>query len=197
MRPVDLSNQTAVVTGAGRGIGKAIALALASCRARVVLAARSENELIGVAQAITDLGGEAIIAPTDVSDESSVAGLFAQVGKRLDILVNNAGIGSFGRLIDFTTDAFDRIMAVNVRGTFLCCREALRLMLPHKSGAIINMFAGIPAPTCHEIDLDALVEKRCFLFGTSGSETEHMRMVLKKVVSGRLDTAASIDYLRC
>ncbi len=60
-------------------------------------------------------------------------------------------------------------------------------------GAVINVFAGIPAPVRHGIDLDALLEKRLFVFGTSGSETEHMRIVLKKVVDGRLDTLASVD----
>jgi 3-oxoacyl-[acyl-carrier protein] reductase len=189
VRPVELSNQTAIITGAGRGIGKAIALALASCGARVVLASRTEKELRDVALAITDLGGEAIVAPTDISDEASVAGLFLQVGKRLHILVNNAGVGSFGPLAEFSTQDFDRIMAVNVRGTFLCCREALRLMLPHRSGAIINIssvvgFKGYPNQAAYTASKHAIMG----LTKSLAAEVSTQGIRVSAILPGGVDT---------
>lgn len=139
---MELQNQTAVVTGAGRGIGRAVALRLARAGATVVCAARTESQLKTVADRIRADGGAALIHPTDISDERSVDRLFsfveAQTGG-LDILVNNAGIGVFGPLADCATADFDRVMAVNARGTFLCCRSAVRLMRRRSRGAIITI----------------------------------------------------------
>lgn len=123
-----LATKTAIITGAGRGIGRAIAMALVSEGASVVLAARSESELQTVADEITNLGGRAMICPTDVTDEKQIGDLVDQATRRfggLDILVNNAGIGEFGPLRETSTQAWDRIMTINARGPFLLCREAL------------------------------------------------------------------------
>jgi 3-oxoacyl-[acyl-carrier protein] reductase len=145
----DLSQQVAIVTGAGRGIGKAVARSLAAAGASVVLAARSETEL---RQLQDEIGERASSVVTDVSVEADVLRLFDHVRQtfgRLDILINNAGIGRFGPIQDFATKDFDDVIGVNLRGTFLCCREAVKLMLPHKSGTIINIasvvgFKGYP-----------------------------------------------------
>jgi len=147
-----LSGQVALVTGAGRGIGRAVSLALAREGARVVLAARSAGQLAAVEAEIHRAGGEAIAVPTDVSSEASVLGLFERLrGElgRLDILVNNAGTGAFGAIADLEAADLDRVLAVNVRGTFLCSREALKLMRPRRSGTIVNIasvvgFRGYP-----------------------------------------------------
>lgn len=147
----DLAGKLAVVTGAGRGIGRAIALALAQQGAHVLLAARTAQQIESLAEQIRARGEDATAIPTDVADESSVQNLFAKVRQlgRLDILINSAGIGRFGPLQNFPTDDFDRVLAVNLRGTFLCCKEATRIMAEQKNGFIINIssvvgFKGYP-----------------------------------------------------
>jgi len=137
--PVDLREQVAVVTGAGRGIGRAIALALARAGAQVVLAARTVSQIETVAAEIVGAGGRALAVPADISAERDVVALFATVRDRLDVLINNAGVGSFGPLDRFPSAEFDRIVGVNLRGTFLCCREAMKLMGPRRAGWIINV----------------------------------------------------------
>ena len=148
---VDIEGKVAVVTGAGRGIGRAIVLALAEQGARVVLAARTAEQIKSVAEQIRAGGGQATAIRTDITDESSVRDLFEQVqhSGRLDIVINCAGIGRFGPLKDFASDDFEEVLAVNLRGTFLCCREAVRIMAEQKSGFIINVssvvgFKGYP-----------------------------------------------------
>ncbi|HUT66762.1 MAG TPA: SDR family oxidoreductase [Spirochaetota bacterium] len=135
---VDLKDRVALVTGASRGIGRSISIALASHGARVVLSSRSEKGLQEVKREI----GEAAVIPADLSKKEDIDSLFSSVSEefgRLDILVNNAGIGYFGKLADFSIEDFDRIMAVNLRGTYLCCQQAMRLMIPKRKGHIINM----------------------------------------------------------
>jgi 3-oxoacyl-[acyl-carrier protein] reductase len=137
-----LAGKTILVTGAGRGIGRAIALALAAQDADVLLSARNHDQLKQVAGEIHDAGGIAHVFPVDIAHEDQVIELFDRIGNqfdRLDAVVNNAGIGLFGPLADFSTEAFDRIMQVNLRGTFLCCREAVKLMIPQQGGYIINI----------------------------------------------------------
>ena len=138
----DLEGRVAVVTGAGRGIGRAIARALAEAGAHVVVAARTVKEIEAVAKEITAAGHLATAIRVDLADEASVAGLFARVRRdlgRLDVLVNNAGIGLYGPVADFSAADFDRVLAVNLRGTFLCCREAMNLMMPGGAGYIISI----------------------------------------------------------
>jgi 3-oxoacyl-[acyl-carrier protein] reductase len=140
--PLDLADKVAVVTGAGRGIGRAIATELAKAGAHVIAAARTASELDTVASELVAAGHDARAVPTDVSAESSVAALFALIARdygRLDILINNAGVGLYGPVADFSVADFDTVMNVNVRGAFLCSQQALRLMLPRRSGYIINL----------------------------------------------------------
>lgn len=148
----DLRDDVALVTGAGRGIGRAIALALARQGAHVVAAARSADQIGSVAKEIIAGGGAATAIPVDIADERSVAALFQDVRERLgrlDVLVNNAGLGLYGPVRDFPVEEFDRVTAVNLRGTFLCCQQAMRLMVPRRAGYIINIssvvgFKGYP-----------------------------------------------------
>ena len=137
----NLAGKLAVVTGAGRGIGRAIAIALAQRGAHVVLAARSKEQIKAAARQITTDGDKATAVPTDIADEASVDNLFAEVRKlgQLDILINCAGIGRFGALADFPIKDFDDVIAVNLRGSFLCCRQAMRIMTANKNGFIINV----------------------------------------------------------
>lgn len=151
-RPSRLTAKTILVTGAGRGIGRAIANSLAAEGADLILSGRNLDRLHQTADAIREAGGRAHVFQADIGEEDQVLDLFRHIqGRfpRLDVLVNNAGIGEYGPLAEFPTDAFDRIMRVNLRGTFLCCREAMRLMLPQKAGTIINIssvvgFKGYP-----------------------------------------------------
>ena len=156
MQP-DLKRQIMLVTGAGRGIGRAIALAVGRAGAHVVAAARTVDQIDAVAREIQDAGGAATAIGVDLADEQSVLALFAQMAERfgrLDVLVNNAGIGRYGPVEEFATDDLDAVFSVNLRGTFLCCREAMKLMVPRRSGYIINIssvvgFKGYPSQAAY------------------------------------------------
>src|SRR5215469_8869789 len=143
MDKLNLSGQVAVVTGAGRGIGAAIAQELANMGATVVLSGRTEKTLGETASAIDAAGGKAEIIPCDVSDLGSVEDLAASVEekfRRLDILVNNAGIGSFSSpLHELTPEAWEKVLNTNLRGVFYCIRGFAPLMIRAKSGHIINI----------------------------------------------------------
>ena len=151
MQP-NLAGKVALVTGGGRGIGRATAVALGAVGAHVVVAARTQSEIDEVVREILDAGGAASACAADIADAESVRGLFATVREtcgRLDVLVNNAGIGLYGPVKDFPVEDLDRVVAVNLRGTFLCCQEAMKMMVPQGSGYIINIssvvgFKGYP-----------------------------------------------------
>jgi 3-oxoacyl-[acyl-carrier protein] reductase len=155
----------AVVTGAGRGIGRAIARAVAGAGGTVVLVARTAAEVDAVAAEILSRGGRAVAIPADVTSEDGVVRLFERVRDelgRLDLLVNNAGVGLFGPVSEIRAEDIDRILAVNVRGAFLCSREALRLMRPRKEGTIINIasvvgFRGYPNQSAYSASKHALM----------------------------------------
>lgn len=137
-----LDGKVAVVTGAGRGIGRVIAQELAANGACLVAAARTGEEIESLAAEITGSGGKALAVRTDITDEASVQELFSVIDDKcgpVDILVNNAGMGVFSHIIDCSSEDFDRVMAVNVTGSFLCSREALGRMIPRESGYIINI----------------------------------------------------------
>ena len=137
-----LRGQVAVVTGAGRGIGRAVAVAFAREGARVVLAARSTRELASVQREIEGTGGTALAVPTDVRQEPAIAALVSRVladGGRIDCLVTAAGLAAFGPVADVKTEDWDQLMAVNLRGAFLACRAVLPTMAAQKRGTIINI----------------------------------------------------------
>lgn len=135
-----LAGKTAVVTGASRGIGEAIARALAEVGCNVALAARSEKSLRKVAAACEKAGVRTLGQACDVSDEKSVATFFAAVKsafRRIDILINNAGVSHAMATVDkLSLAAWNEVLAVNLTGTFLCTRAALPLM--RSGGVIVN-----------------------------------------------------------
>jgi 3-oxoacyl-[acyl-carrier protein] reductase len=138
-----LSDQVAVVTGAARGIGEAIALRLAGMGARVILTARDQNRLQTVKQAIEDQAGNAFVIPCDLTNASAVAELGRRVeGEcgRCDILVNNAGVSVARKpLIDLPVDEWDQMMQTNLRAPYLMIRALAPLMVAARSGHIINI----------------------------------------------------------
>lgn len=145
-----LAGKIAIVTGSSSGIGKAIALRFGEEGSRVVIAARRQSVCEQVAAQIRTQGGEAVSIPTDVTEEEHAEKLIAETVRQfgqLDILINNAGIGGGGRIVQASTDTFDQVMKMNLRGTFFCCRSGFRHMMHNGGGTIINMssVAGIDA----------------------------------------------------
>ena len=137
-----LAGKISIITGSSGGIGKAIALKFAAEGSSVVIAARRRELCNQVIAQIRETDGEAIALPTDISDESEVEQLISETSQhfgRLDILVNNAGIGGGGRIAEASTEAFDRVMNTNLRGTFFCCRAGFRQMMENGGGTIINI----------------------------------------------------------
>ncbi|TDO51681.1 3-oxoacyl-[acyl-carrier protein] reductase/2-deoxy-D-gluconate 3-dehydrogenase [Kribbella sp. VKM Ac-2527] len=137
-----MSSLRAIVTGASRGLGEAIARDLAAKGVRVVLAGRSVDDLHRVRKEIESAGGRALVQPTDVTDADSVARLFdAAVAEfdGVDVLVNNAGITAQVNLVDLDEADWDRIFDTNVRGMFLCSREAGRRFAESGKGRAINV----------------------------------------------------------
>jgi 3-oxoacyl-[acyl-carrier protein] reductase len=138
-----LEGQVAVVTGAGRGIGAAIAHRLASLGATVVLCGRTLKTLQTTAAAIAQDGGRLEAVSCDVSDLASVQALAVKVEERfgrIDILVNNAGIGGFaGPLHEMTPEGWEKILNTNLRGVFYCIRSFTPMMIRGKGGHIVNI----------------------------------------------------------
>jgi NAD(P)-dependent dehydrogenase (short-subunit alcohol dehydrogenase family) len=137
-----LEGRVAIVTGASRGIGRTIAMALARAGTAVALAARSAADLSAVQGEIAAEGGQAAFFPTDVLSERDVATLVqstVDLFGRLDIVVNNAGTGTFGPLERTTVEQWDHMMAVNARGPFLVCREAIPQLRRNDISFIINI----------------------------------------------------------
>jgi len=140
--PGALSGQVAIVTGAGRGIGHAIAAALAREGATVVLAARTRQQLAQTAAAIRESGGTALAIPTDVTQDAAVEAMveqaIAELG-RLDILVTAAGVASFGPVAGTKPADWDGMLAVNLRAVMVTCRAVLPMMIRQRRGTIINV----------------------------------------------------------
>ena len=136
----ELKDKVAIVTGAGRGIGRAIAVAYAQAGAKVVCAARSVDEINAVADEVDGLA-----IPCDVSSEQSIQtlinGTIAEFGA-IDILVNNAGAVARLPTHELPTEEWDTVINVNLRGVFLCTKYALPSMLERGSGCIINISSG-------------------------------------------------------
>lgn len=138
----DLKNKNALITGAGKGIGKAIALALAKEGVNVILVARTQDEIDSVAAKMRSLRVKALAITADVADINSVN---AAVSKALaefgtiDILINNAGIAAFGKFLELEPTDWERIIQVNLMGTYYVTRAVLPNMIERQTGDIINI----------------------------------------------------------
>lgn len=142
----ELIGKVAVVTGGGRGIGRAIALGCAREGSRVLIAARTRKEIEAVAAEIRALGGEVLAVVADISREEDVHRMVTEVVDawgRVDVLINNAGVpGPQGLIHELDLSEVDRTWAINIRGTFLCSQAILPLMLEQGGGNIINVSSG-------------------------------------------------------
>ena len=137
-----LTDQVAVVTGGSRGLGRGIALALAAAGAHIVPVSRTEADLLAVAQEVRSLGRRSLPVAVDVTEEAQVQEMVQRVvGEfgRIDILVNSAGIVIIKPTTDFPLVEWERVIRVNLEGTFLCCKEVGKVMLQQERGKIINI----------------------------------------------------------
>lgn len=143
LQQFSLTGKVAIVTGASRGIGRAIAEGLAGAGAAVVVNGRNVESTKAAAQAIVDAGGASLAVIADVRKSGDVETLVQKAVERfgrVDILVNNAGISPYYKPAETMTEAeFDDVIAVNLKGVFLCCQAAGRVMIPQTSGRIINI----------------------------------------------------------
>ena len=141
-RMFSLAEKTAVVTGAGSGIGQAIAIALAKQGAFVDVLEIDLNAANDTAERIRSAGGQADAIKCDIANHSQVQEVFDKLGSkrgRLDCLVNNAGIAHVGNITNTSEEDFDRVMSVNLKGVFNCLKGGVKLMLKSGGGAIVNI----------------------------------------------------------
>ncbi len=137
-----MKNRVAIITGAGRGIGRATAHLFARAGAQVILFSRTGSQLDEAVAEIRHAGGQALAIVGDVSREEDVHRLFQKARDaygRVDILVNCAGIVSVRPFVEMDISTWDMVVGINLRGTFLCCREAFQMMAAQQQGVIINL----------------------------------------------------------
>jgi 2-dehydro-3-deoxy-D-gluconate 5-dehydrogenase len=137
-----LANKTVLVTGGGRGLGRAMAIAFADVGADVAIASRTREQLDEVAEIIRAKNRRALAIEADVSDSASVAKMIAQTRAefgRIDVLVNCAGVGWAERVTEMSDETWQWVMNTNLNGVFYACRDVARVMCEQKSGCIINI----------------------------------------------------------
>ncbi len=139
---IDLRGKVAIVTGAGRGIGAVIAEAFARAGADLVIVDIDQDSAREMAEKMEVLGRKALSVQADVASAPDVDRLFSAVQSKFtgaDILVNNAGIWFRKPFLEITDSEWDRVLSVNLKGTFMCTQRAARIMIPNRSGCIINI----------------------------------------------------------
>ncbi len=136
-----LKDKVSLITGAGRGIGRGIAIAMAKAGSSVILVSRNQSELENIAKIINESGGVALPVKTDIADERQVNNMVEKAldkFKKIDILINNAGQFLEKPVLDTTVEDWEKIMGANLKGMFLCTKAVLKGMMERKSGTIIN-----------------------------------------------------------
>ena len=162
----DLTGKTALVTGASRGLGRAMSLALARAGCDVALNARSVEPLEAVSREIRALGRKSLVVPADVSDEQKVKAVVEMTQKtfgRIDVLINNAGIWKAGYLVRLTSEDWQEVLRVNLTGVFLMAKAVAKVMLKQRSGKIINLssiqaFRGTPQSMAYAAAKAAVIQ---------------------------------------
>jgi len=138
----DLKNKNALITGAGKGIGKAIAIALAKEGVNVILVSRTQTDVDQLAIETSNLGVKSLALSADVSDINSINKAVEKAlaeFKTIDILINNAGIASFGKFLELEPEAWEKIIQVNLMGTYYATRAVIPNMIERQTGDIINI----------------------------------------------------------
>ena len=187
-----MTGKVAIVTGAGRGIGKAIALALSQAGSRVVLAARSELELRAVAEEIGGKNGEALVVPTDLTRDEDMERLVKQTLEEwdsIDFLVNNAGWGKTAPVVNARTEDWDRTFQVNLRAPMVLSRLVLPTLIEKGEGAIINI--GSVSGRVGQANTAAYSASKFGLIGFSESLFEEVReygIKVAVILPGFVDT---------
>jgi NAD(P)-dependent dehydrogenase (short-subunit alcohol dehydrogenase family) len=189
----ELTGRIALVTGGGRGIGRAVALSLASAGADVAVTARSQGELAETVTAIQALGRRAEAIVCDVAERPQVEAMVARVRQTLGdslILVNNAGIAGSAKLADTTDEMWDRMLRVNATGAFYCTRAVLPMMLTARWGRIVNMASiaarvGAPYIAAYAASKHALLG----LTRAVAAEVANRGVTVNAVCPGYVDTA--------
>jgi 3-oxoacyl-[acyl-carrier protein] reductase len=137
-----LKDKVAIITGGGRGIGKAIAFGFANQGAKIVVASRTESEVLAVAEQINKTGKDCLGFICDITDENQVKNLIDATLKKfqkIDVLINNAGIGSMRPVYATQLESFEKVLKVNLTGTFLCTKHVWQPMKNSGGGSIINV----------------------------------------------------------
>ena len=137
-----LKDKVAIITGGGRGIGRAIAIGFAHQGAHIVVAARTESEIIEVADKVKALGRESLGIVCDISNEDQVKNLVDLTMRKfnqIDVLINNAGIGSMRPVYATQLESFEKVLKVNLTGTFLCTKHVWQPMKNSGGGSIVNV----------------------------------------------------------
>jgi len=193
-----LARQVALVTGGGRGIGRAVCVALAHEGAHVAVASRSESEMAETVELVNSSGGTAVAVATDVSDASSIKACVDQVVAELgpvDLLVNNAGSNRVvGPVWEIDPDAWWFDVTVNLRGSFLCARAVLPAMVARRAGRIVNIASGtagrqLPYNTAYSSSKAALVRFTDCL----AAETAEHGVFVFAVGPGNVETRMATD----
>ena len=195
-----LQDKVAIVTGGGRGIGEAIALAFAREGARLAIASRTQAELDQVASQIRDLGDQVQVIPTDVSKRDDVARLVETTLTaygHIDILVNAAGVyGPIGPMWNVDIDEWIQAMQINLFGTFMCCHTVLPHMIERQQGKIVNFSGGgatspLPRFTAYGVSKTGNVR----LTETLAEEVKEYNIQVNAVAPGAVDTSLQNDVL--
>lgn len=196
-----LQGQVALVTGASRGIGRATALVLAQAGASVILAARSADEINSLADEIKHHNGKALAIPTDVSDVAQVDYLLVLTLRafgHIDILINNAAlVQPLGKVWETSPTAWQKLIAVNVIGPYLCARAVLPQMIERGSGRIINVSSGLAernleGASAYNVSKAALER----FSGTLADEVKNTGVVVTTLRPGMVDTPMQAEIRR-
>lgn len=188
-----MRGKVAVITGGGRGIGAAVALAFSRAGATVVIAARTASELADIEAKVRAAGGTVLAIPTDVSSQADVSRLVQRTLDgygRVDVLVNAAGIlGPVGPLWDADPEAWKRTVEVNLYGTFLCCRAVVPHMVERRQGRIVNFSGGgaaspLPRMAAYGASKAAVVR----LTETLAEEVKPFNIAVNAIAAGMVDT---------